>query len=298
MITGNIIEFIGVAATAIDDKNATTLEVYCPEMMPFTQGVRGKIELGKEKIKLQDVNGVTEELEIELSDTITCEYLGKNSNASIPDIHIGEYIVVWNFAGAHDFFWTSMDKNSHIRHTEHHRLSCADLRVTNKPLTDDNTYYIEIDTKYAKHIKLSTSKTDGEAFRYFIDIDAKTNTIEIKDDDSNIIKLDSNIPRIYMENKLGTICDLNAPDAFLMAPNNVTVKAGNHMDIIGEASITLKTPKLLMVTGSYVHNSKSYVHNSDAIKMTTGSYIHTSKEIKMSAPRGYVTVNGLSLGVL
>ena len=299
MIPSNIRQYIGIAATAIENNNDRILEVYCPEFAPFKVGVDGKATTKVAPLSVIDnETGEKVPVSINMADTIKCEYLGENTNMDIPDIHIGELIKVTNFGGDEKFYWSCLDRKDYIRHVEHWRLSVADQRKTNKELTDDNTYFIDIDTRNHKRVLISTSNTDKEAFRYTILIDAIANQITLKDDAGNIIRLDSNIPRIYMLNNTGTLVDLNGPNLIQNVPGNMstTVMGDYTIEVTGDYKRATAGNETLECPNTQITNATQRV-------VKAGKYIRQANEHDIKGAiynvvggSGDVVVAGKNLG--
>jgi len=112
-------------------------------------------------------------------------------------------------------------------------------------LNDDNTFLIEVDTSNGnKHVLLSTSKTDGEQFKYKIKIDAVSNTIEASDDSGNVILLDSNVPSITATNRSGSFIDINDKNITLKADGDITIDAGGSIIEKAGSSISEEAPSI------------------------------------------------------
>jgi len=220
--------YVGIAADSIKATNQKELEVYCPELLPLYDGFPDPVD-DKRVIALKDANGKPVSGTVVLRPTIKAKYLGGDTNHHIPDIHKGEQLLIHNYAGSEEFYWTPMGRDDDIRKFEHRRIYVADIAKTIKKLDGSNTYYFELDTRGDKHVVISTAKSDGEEFAYLIKIDAKANTVTIEDDSGNKIFLDSNIPRILHTLRTTTTVDLNNEDIRVFAPKNITIEAGGTL---------------------------------------------------------------------
>lgn len=247
MLDSRFKSYIGICITETQYPNQREFDFYVVEFLPFVTG--NVTEIVDKKI-VQIFNVVTnqmEEKEVSVAKTIIAEYLGGDTNRSVPTMYRGMQVELINFADTDRFYWRPLERDDNKRTFEHIRWSIADKNKINKDgstidetdpesinkgLTDDNTYYIEMDTKYQKHVKISTSNSDGEKYRYFIEIDAIKNTLKIWDTNilgqSNYILLDSNIPQIRLENRVGSIIDMHHKDIEITAPNNFTLNVGNN----------------------------------------------------------------------
>ena len=77
----------------------------------------------------------------------------------------GQQVLVMNYARSDKWFWIPLDRDDYAKPFEHIKLRCADQAVVHKlddstdeqderekALHDDNTYFLEIDTKYYNFI--------------------------------------------------------------------------------------------------------------------------------------------------
>lgn len=218
--------FIGIAA---EDKiyNSRLLKIYLPELLSMFQGELKDLT-SEEVITITDPKTQKKEtIKLDTSNTIVAEYLGLFTNrVTPPDIRKGEQVIVFRYSDNDIFYWLPLGRDDYLRTLEHMRLFICDTQERIKELTDDNMYYIEMDSLYSKTITIRTSKSDGEKFRYIIQIDAEKNQVLISDDDDNYIILQSDIPRIKLHNKNNSYVDINQDDIFIHAPRDVRIKAG------------------------------------------------------------------------
>ena len=228
-------------------KNDPILQAYVYDFLPFTSGNILKITDKTVKIKLKDVFGNDIEQIYTSTSTIEAEYLALDDNVTIPDVVPGERIEVYQYKKQGKYFWKSLKRDSKLRKTEHYRIHAADKPKKMDELSDDNTYYFEIDTtKDNKFIRLSTSSSDGESFRYVIEIDCINNSVNIADDDFNRIYLHTPTQQIILENKssskvelLKKVINISSLDTInIMATENINLKSRN----INEISDSLPNP--------------------------------------------------------
>ena len=255
--------FWGVCAESTRDKGQRELEIYVPDITPLRNGdVKNKGSRTKSKL-FNVITQAWEEYESHASKTIRAEYLGYESSREVPDMYKGQQVIVMNYGRADRWFWIPTERDDYVKSFEHVKFRCADIALIHKTgkvlpedeervkgLTDDNTYFIELDTKYKKHVFISTSGTDGEKYRYFIKIDAKEHTMEfwdcLTDQDSpekkcknvphNTIKIESDPTynqgrlkgRITLQNEAGATFILEDEDIKIIAPRDITMYAGNR----------------------------------------------------------------------
>lgn len=238
----------GYAASEITKRNASKLYVNCPEFTPLASGELTDANNEHEVKIFNEATGMTYEKKVVSTTSIYAEYFGALvGSTDVPDVCKDEQIILINFAGTDVFYWLPADRlqvDNVKRLVEHVRLSCNNRTKLTDPIDDDSTYYLEIDTKYHRHIVLKTSKKRGEKYAYTIAIDAETNTILLSDDINNTIGIESNNSRTYMTNSDGSLVDLTgtvgrlyAKDGFYIESNLVNIKAGGIV-LDGPTSIT------------------------------------------------------------
>lgn len=175
-----------------------------------------------------------------------------------------------------------------------------DIESRDETLTDDNTYYIEIDTKEKKHIKISTASTDGEEFRYFIEIDALAHSIEIWDNcvdgsqPNNTFKIESRpdpatLGKITLQNASGNSIVMAGQDTTINIPRNLVVNIGGDTQFNNLGNVSSKIVQMFtsIVTGNvstttggmtnhlyYSDHVEAYYNN----KSVTVKKIHSEQE--------------------
>ena len=252
----------GIAAESTMEKNQQFLHVYVPELVPMRNG--DVVNKGSETTcKLFNVNSQSwEEKKVHLSSTILAEFLWFSTDMDIPDIYKGQQVLVFQYKKGDRWFWIPLQRDDYIKTFAHSRIRVPDIAVIHKTgqdipeeeerpiaLTDDNSYYLDIDTKYYKRIVLSTAGTDGEGYRYKITMDAKNHFIElmdgevdpadptkIKEGTSNVIRIESEPVmskgllggKITLQNKAGSTLQLEGEDIKIVAKRDITIEAGRN----------------------------------------------------------------------
>jgi len=262
----NISWYWGILAESTLTKGQREFQVYVPDLTPLRNGdVTNKGSMNN--IELFNVMSQSwEKKEVHLSKTITAEYLGFESSREVPDMYKGQQVLVMTYGCNDRWFWIPLERDDYVKPFEHVKVRCADIALIHKLgepmpedearkvyLHDDNTYFMEIDTKYKKHIFLSTAGTDGEKYRYFMKFDAKEHTVEIWDGlvnpadklfgkcldvPHNSIKIESdpvysqgNIlkGRITLQNEAGTTIILEGRDMKINVPRDLTINVGRNV---------------------------------------------------------------------
>ena len=294
--------FVGYLAESTSYRNQRTFRVYVPETLPTLTGDITP-EVATHVVKVTNVmTNQTEEVNVDAATTITAEYLGVLTSRTVPTMYKNQQVLVINFANDDRFYWIPLERDDYLRTFEQIRFSAMDQAITNKSaavgkdieskqsaITDDNSYFFEIDTKYHKHIVFSTAATDGEAWRYFFKIDANTRSVEIWDQSikdpsipSNSITLESQpIPgckgRIKLETAAGASLTLEDKNAMLHIPGNMEVFIGGNLvtNVNGSTSSSFVGDVGTTITGSHTHvTTGDAVHNysSNLGIAVTGSY--------------------------
>lgn len=289
--------FWGVLAESTTHKNQRTLHVYVPALTPLRNGDisdKGSITT----VELFNVMSQSrEKTDVHLSRTIEAEYLGFQSGQDVPDMYKGQQVLVINYARGDHWFWTPLDRDNYVKTFEHTRLSCADIAMVHKAqaygngigeeeerkvgLNDDNTYFLEIDTKYRKRIMISTAASDGEKYRYFIRMDANEHVLELwdsladdkgftSDKEHNTIRIESDPHdsegnllkgRITLQNEAYTSVILEDQDLKIHVPRDVIIDVGRNVihHTAGSHQTTIDKDVQLLIKGNVIREVWGYI---------------------------------------
>lgn len=235
--------YIGVL---IADKefNSDTVKVAAPSITPFmtsdTQEGLSGAHLSTE-IRVNNLNNDTKfEDEITTKNYIEAVYFNLNTNRELPpDVRKGEQVILFRIQNTDTYYWLPLGRDDNLRRCERLKLRVSDDANFNKELTDDNTYYIDLDTLQNKHIWIKTSKSNGEKYSYQIKIDSVQNCIYISDDIQNEIRIESDNNRVYLSNTNGSFIDILGPNITINAPNSVTITSSTiTLNASGQANIS------------------------------------------------------------
>ena len=289
--------FWGVLAESTTHKNQRTLHVYVPARTPLRNGDISD----KGSVTTVDLFNVMtqsrEKSDIHLTRTIEAEYLGFQSGQDVPDMYKGQQVLVINYARGDHWFWTPFDRDNYVKTFEHTRLSCADVAMVHKAqaygdgigeeeerkvgLNDDNTYFLEIDTKYRKRILISTAASDGEKYRYFIRMDANEHVLELWDSfadsqgftspkEHNTIRIESDPHdsegnllkgRITLQNEAKTTVILDDEDLKIHVPRDVIIDVGRNVihHTGGSHQTTIDKDVQLLIKGNVIREVLGYI---------------------------------------
>lgn len=215
-------------AIVLEDKlpNEETLNVQLLELNPF---VDGKVEVKTDSVKVGDAATNSYET-VEVSNSITATYFSFLTNrAYAPDVKKNEQVLVFRYADSHKYYWFPLGRDDYLRRTERVTIRASNNLTVPQGLSDNNSYTLELDTKYHGHILLKTSKTSGEKYQYQIKIDTNKNTIQLCDDTNNQILIASDIPRVMLSNREGSTVDVVKKNVNIIAPEDIILKAGRQM---------------------------------------------------------------------
>lgn len=316
--------FIGYLAESTGYRNQRTFHIYVPEYLPTLTGDITP-ETATHTVEVTNVmTNQKESVDVQTATTITAEYLGVLTSRTVPTMYKNQQVLVLNFATDDRFFWLPLERDDYMRTFEQIRFSALDQAITNKSaavgdnvegkqagITDDNTYFFEIDTKYHKHILLSTSATDGEDWRYFFKIDTNSRSVEIWDQSvkdksipSNSIKLESQpIPgcrgRIKLENAAGTSITLEDKNMAIHVPKNLEFYVGGNLvtHVEGTTSSSFKGSVGTTMMDVYHHKgfgNATFNYEGDVGIAVSGGYaLSVLKNITTNTPMAMINNQGM-----
>ena len=260
--------YIGIMVESTASKNQRWFNIFVPEFLPTKIGDVSN-ETGAFDVSLKNVlTDKTEKSQTNISATIYADYFGAIlTSHDVPTMYRGMQVLVLNYASTDKWYWLPLERDDNYKTFEHVRVYCADEAKTNKGegerddiesrkkgLTDDNTYFVEIDTKYAKHVMISTAASDGEEWRYFFKIDAEAHTVELWDNcvdgsqPNNTFKLESRPDPVTkgkwtIQNAEGNSIIMQGKDTEINIPRNLTINVGGDTIINREGNYTERVKK-------------------------------------------------------
>lgn len=269
--------YIGIMTESTTFKNQRWFGVYIPEFMPKHAGDvqpdykeedvnLGNVWTGKptpDESKARNIlNPTSIDTKVKVTKTVRADYWGWNPSEDVPTMYRDMQVLVINFANLDRWYWIPLERDRSYKTFEHIRFSANNVAVTNKTKyqskdnddkTDvyvrntalgndgnedkETTYYLEIDTRYKKHVKIHTNHSDGELFDYTFEIDPQKHTIEIHDkcvdksQPNNTIILESKPDsetkgRIKLQTAGGATFLLNGEDMSISVPRNLKIDVG------------------------------------------------------------------------
>lgn len=224
-------EFKVWVGIAVEDRQIKSREikVFLREMTPYSAG---KIEdtTKDETYTVSSDDGSKVSGSVSTTNNVVADYFGANTNSAFPpDIVKGEQVIVLKYADEDKYYWMSAGRDDNLRRGELVRWAISDDQAVKKDLTESNTYFMEMDTKIEKRIRIHTSKSDGESYGYDVIIDAKNHFVKISDDVGNRIELESDNSRVKVTNAAGATVDLDKSDINIIAPQHMNLRAGGYL---------------------------------------------------------------------
>lgn len=219
-------------------------------------------------VPIEDLNMVDGELRSnpELLETTSENRDGKVSNTSIavdsaieaiwlpfgsnrltaPDVRRGERVFVWRSGDADQYYWTIAGLDDNLRKLETAIFAFSGTKDESETtLNLDNCYYFEVST-HNKSITLQTSATNGEPFRYTVQINAGEGAFLVEDDAGNSFELESAENRLTLENADNTFIDIKAGKIAINANEEVSLTVGGNKMVWQPASTVLNTGGTVM----------------------------------------------------
>jgi len=237
MMIGTVIEVIDIS-----EPYATKIKAYVSEILPMN--TNSDTEPAEYKFSIKNENGEKEEVIIKNKGYVVCDYFNQISNRPHPPVvHPSEEVYVFQIGDPDVWWWMPINRKHNARSTEHLKIVIADrpMDQVGEPLTDDNTWFFEVDTRNKKLIHIHTSVSDEELVGYDITINPSDGVLSITDTKQNSLIWESATPRIYIKNNKGSIVDINKEHIIIDAPKDIWMKAGRQM-VVDTPVITFDTP--------------------------------------------------------
>ena len=282
--TSPLHSWIGVVAKN-KDPNDTSIQVLIPELTPAASGTLSPAS-SNQSFQLRDINGNPVNSTVTTGNTITSYYLGNNSNRRYPpDVVTGEKVRITRIGNSDRYYWESLGRDDALRSTETHRIDVANRGSsgsgnkgtptsssddTASQTDDTNTYSLELDTKVNKHIRLLTSKSNGEKFAYTLTLNGGSGTIQLGDDAGNSFTVDSANAKVIMRNSKNSFFILNGEDIILGAARDIVLKSGRQL-LVTSPLITISAENgvlSLIATAIFMAAKSAITSTSPAIGLT------------------------------
>lgn len=182
--------------------------------------------------------------------TVVADWLrGENTGRRTPpDVRRGERVQLYRYGDTDKYYWKSLGLDDHLRKGE---TVIYSLSGTTDEKTDgthpDNSYYLEAST-HDGHIRISTSKSNGEKAKYNFLFDTKNGKVVLNDDAGNQVEIDSVNALIQLVNAMQSAVSINGKNVNIYAPDSMTFKAVNNINIQAGKDIIVQAGKNFNVT--------------------------------------------------
>ena len=231
--------------------DSVALEVFPAEMLPFTDGEITSF-LDNHTHTGVDGSGKSYSSKMQTGNSVKAYWLAFGSNRMTPpDIRRGERVLVYQYADDDKYYWkeTGLDDNLRRLETVVYAFSATKDEST-RVLTPDNSYMLVVST-HQKQITLTTSKANGEPFKYTFQFDLNAGNVVLQDDVGNFVQMTSKTNNVTMRNGNGSLLSILGNDIFGQCANNfnITCKTYNlnctTMNIDASSDISVQTNSMI-----------------------------------------------------
>ena len=185
--------------------------------------------------------------------------MGNTNRKTAPDVRRGERVVIYQFADADRYYWTTLLDDIKLRKLETVIYAFSNVREEDQEETADTTYFFEIST-HGKYVHFHTSKNDGEPFAYDFQVNTGNGFVQIRDDVGNLIELDSANTKITAYNVDESYIRLDKKVIDIHALDSINITAGK--------TINLKAGEVINVEAGEVLNEKAPGINTESEETT------------------------------
>lgn len=237
------------------------------------------------KVEVPDAKGVSRSSEVESDIMMVAKWIpfGHSNRLTAPDVVQGETVVLFRFGDTDEYYWTTIFREAKLRRLETVNYGYSNIPGGMVAFDKETSYWFEISTE-DKHVKLHTSKNDGEPFEYDITLDTGNGKLLIDDNIGNSIELNS------AENTITAIANshilLKAPLVTIEA--ELTHITGN-CKIDGYLVVEKKT-----TTGSLTVVSDSAIGGNELV--SGNSEIHGELTTSSAVVNGKLTAGSVNAG--
>ena len=262
---------IARAAMNIDD-SSPLLEVIPIEDLGY---VDGEITTDRQPIEVQgqDHSGNVFNVAIETSNTILATWLPLGTNRlTVPHIRRGERVLLLQYGDVDSYYWIPLGWDDHLRKLETVTYAISNTKDENDTkLTVDNTYSWEMST-HKGLITLQTSKSNGEKFKYTLQINAKGSQLIVSDDADNFIEIDSEAKSVLLHNTSGSLLNVIGTNILAKCSGEYNVECNSYNVKASNATVQANTAFKGSLTSNGKNISDSHSHtNVTKGPSTTGS---------------------------
>lgn len=168
-------------------------EIYCDvtplEITQFPEGDLSNVDIISETST--DAHNQTNISKLNKSNIIRAKWIaiGETNRLTPPDLKKGATVLLYNFSGTDQYFWTPIYTEPDLKTYEKVIYFFSNKATITKNFIDKGYSFI-VDTKN-KYLRLHTSKNDGELTDYEISLDTAHGIFGIEDGNKNTLILTS-----------------------------------------------------------------------------------------------------------
>ena len=200
-----------------------------------------------------------------------------------PALKQGNRAIAWRYSDSDDWYWRADDRDKSSKTTDRFRQEvAAKEKLDSEPLTDDNSYFYELNSQEG-HVIIKTSSVNGEEFRYTLSFKTKedgSNGIFLGDNDGNAFQLNTNAKTMSMTNSSGSSIALMDKNIVISCEGSIHIKAKDH--------IRMKSTHL----SGNIKNTISFTANSLKFLITNVTSISARIISLLTKSRGVGITNG------
>lgn len=248
----------------MEDKKdgAKEIKVFVKELLP---AYAGKITAADKEYSVSGGSGGYAGT-VKAVNYIIATWRGDDTNRRYPpDVKAGEQVRVYSNQDSDVWYWEATARDDKLRRTEKVGQVAANTPEPSD-LNEGNTYGWEADTKEKKTLKIYTSTSNGEEYKYTIVFDAANSTITVCDDGDNEFRVESKVPRVMMKNRDGCFVDLAKKNITIQAVEDLLFKAGRQVVWDFPAMTLMNTTG----GGATVWNLKEFAINAQSFMVNSG----------------------------
>ena len=214
-------------------------------------------------VSMPDIKGVVKTASATGSAIIKARWLplGQSNRISSPDLIKNETVILIRFADTDEYYWTTIFREPKIRRLETVLYAFGNLAKGLVEWTKKSSYWFEVST-HDKYIHLKTTRSDNEVHEYDLKIDTANSTIEIFDEISNKIALNSVDRTIEVVQSEGHSVKVT-PDTVELTDksgNSVIMATGSgSLTITVNSTVTINAPSKVTVNSPVLELSGSLV---------------------------------------
>lgn len=176
----------------VEDKKpgSNQIKVYPVEHFPYVEGLIKDHKLQYD-FSLPNLKGIDQKMQLKGDVILVADWLPADSNRqTAPDVVANETVDIYRYSDTDKYYWKTSRREPLLRRLETVCHAYGNLREPGKAFDKESSYWFEVST-HQKTVTFSTSKSDGEKYKYTVMIDSKNHTVIVRDDVGNSFILNS-----------------------------------------------------------------------------------------------------------